>query len=83
MKVYVIKLECEIGFSPPLSLDQKKWVYDRYLFQPLRTRAEVSEGELVIREELDIVGSAIIQASDKVAKTLRQLGFRLQVKKSA
>lgn len=83
MKTYVIKIGFEVQFYPPLTSDQKKSLYEEYLFQPLRTRAEASNKELVIKEELGIVGSAIIQASEEAARLLRQLGFHLQIKKTA
>ena len=82
MKTYIAQLEFQADFYPPLTRDQKTALYIEHLFVPLKAQAEASEGDIVIKEELNLIGRAIIEASDKSAKTLRSLGFHLQLKKS-
>lgn len=82
MKTYVIESDSEFYFYPPLTGDEKKAIYEEHVFQPLRSRAASSNGELVIREELKIIGRAIIDASEEAAKNLRLLGFHLILKKT-
>ena len=83
MKTYVIEFDIlPTDFYPTLNQEQTAKLYARHLFQPLKVHAQEWRSELVIKEELDLIGQAIIQASDKVAKKLRQLGFHLQVKKT-
>ena len=82
MKTYIAQLEFQADFYPPLTRDQKTNLYKENLFLPLKAQAEASEGDIVIKEELNLIGRAIIEASDKSAKTLRSLGFHLQLKKS-
>ena len=81
MKTYVVDPGFPTNFYPPLTKDQMTDLYDQHLFLPLRTRAKESEGELVIKEEINLIGKVIIEASEKSAKTLRALGFHLQIKK--
>lgn len=82
MKTYVVESESEFYFYPPLSADEKKAIYEEHVFQPLRSRAASSSGELVVREELKIIGRAIVDASEEAARNLRLLGFHLIVKKT-
>lgn len=81
MKTYVVESGFTTDFYPPLNRDQVTSLYEQYLFRPLRARAQESEGELVIKEELNLIGRVIVEASEKSAKALRSLGFHLQVKK--
>jgi len=82
MKTYVVESGFPTNFYPPLTKDQLADLYDQHLFRPLREKAKESGGELVITEELNLIGRVIVEASEKAAKTLRSLGFRLQIKKS-
>lgn len=81
MKTYIAQLEYQADFYPPLTIEQKITLYNEHLFVPLKAQAEASEGELVIKEELNLIGRAIIDATEKAAKNLRSLGFHLQLKK--
>lgn len=81
MKTYVVESGFDVDFYPPLTKEQETDLYDQHLFRPLRDRAKSSNGELVIKEELNMIGRVIIEASEMVAKNLRSLGFHLQIKK--
>jgi hypothetical protein len=84
MKTYVITNEAPIAnMYPPLNRQQKSAIYEQYLFAPLREKAKLSNNQLLIKDELDLVGKAIIQASEEIVRELRLTGFRLQVKKGA
>ena len=82
MKTYIAQLEYQADFYPPLTRDQKTALYQENLFVPLKAQAEASEGELIIKEELSLIGRAIISATERAAKTLRSIGFHIQLKKS-
>lgn len=82
MKTYVIESGSEFYFYPPLTREEKVAIFEEFVYQPLRIRAKSSNGELVIREELTIIGRAIIDATDEAAKNLRLLGFHLILKKT-
>ena len=82
MNTYIVTSGFEVNFYPPLIKEMLGDLYDQYLFRPLRTQEKLMEGELVVKEELALIGRAIVQASEKSAKTLRALGFNLQIKKS-
>ena len=84
MKTYVIRNEAPmVNMYPPLNRQQKIATYEQYFFVPLRERVKLSNNELIIKDELNLIGSAIIEATDKVVKDLRLMGFHLQVKKNA
>lgn len=82
MKTYVIKPGFTPNFYPPLTKDQLIDFYDQHLFRPLRQRAQESKGVLKVKEELNLVGSVIAEASEEEAKALRQLGYQLLHKKT-
>jgi hypothetical protein len=82
MKTYVIENGYSVDFYPPLTRDQKVELWTKHLFEPIRVRAKESNGELVVKEELTIIGRSIIEASEKAAKDLRSLGYHLQIKKT-
>jgi hypothetical protein len=82
MKTYVVQSGFETNFYPPLTKDQLSALYEENVFRPVRAQAEKLGKELVIKEELNIVGRIIIEASEDAAKILRQLGFKLQLKKA-
>lgn len=82
MKTYVVQSGFETNFYPPLTKEQLSSLYEENVFTPVRVQAEKLGKELVIKEELDIVGRVIIEASEGAAKTLRQLGLKLQLKKA-
>src|SRR5271154_1832622 len=82
MKTYIAQLEFPTDFYPPLTKEQTIDLYDQHLFRPLRDHAFTSEGEILIKEELHLIGRAVIEATEKSAKTLRNLGFHLQLKKN-
>jgi hypothetical protein len=82
MKTYVIEPGYTVDFYPPLTRDEKVGIWTEFLFVPLRARAAESNGELVVKEELTIIGRAIIDASEEAAKSLRLLGFHLIIKKT-
>ncbi len=82
MKTYVIDTGYSVDFYPPLTRNQKIELWTKHLFEPLRERAKASNGELVVKEELTIIGRSIIEASEQAAKDLRSLGYHLQIKKT-
>jgi hypothetical protein len=81
MKTYVIESSFKFMFYPPLTQDEKKGLYEEFVYHPLRDQANSSNGELVIKEELPLIGRAIIDASEKAAHNLRLLGYYLTIKK--
>jgi hypothetical protein len=82
MKTYVVECGFAKDFTPPLTKDQLSDMYSKNFFQPIRDQANELGKELVIKEELNLIGRAIVYASEKAAKTLRQIGFKVLVKKS-
>jgi len=82
MNTYIVTSGFEVNFYPPLTKDQLGDLYEQHLFHPLRVQEKSMVGELVIKEELAVIGKVIVQASEKSAKTLRALGFNLQIKKN-
>jgi hypothetical protein len=81
MKIYIIKQDFEMTFYPALTKVELYSMYEKYLFEPLRNKAKEIGNELIIKEELPLIGKAVIEASDKVAKALRARGYHLQTKK--
>lgn len=81
MKTYVVELGFPTDFYPPLTNNQLVALYEQQIFIPLRARSQELGNDLIIREELNLIGRVIVEASEKAAKTLRELGFRLQIKK--
>jgi hypothetical protein len=79
MKTYVIQLGFEMDFCPPLTAEQHTQLVEEYLFLPIR---KLVGQELVIVEELNLIDRVVVKASDTTAKTLRQLGHHLQIKKT-
>jgi len=82
MKKYVVEFGAPISFYPPLTKDQTSDLYEQYVFRPVRDQAKKLGNELFIQEELQLIGKIIIEASEGAAKTLRQLGFHLLLKRA-
>ena len=75
MKTYIVQLGFSTEFYPPLTKDQRVALHKEYLFDPLKKLASISEGQLVVVTELNLIGSAIVEASEEIIKDIRKLGF--------
>lgn len=82
MKTYVVECSFANDFYPPLTKERLSDMYNKNFFQPIRDQANALGKELIIKEELNLIGRVIVYASEKAAKTLRQIGFKVLVKKS-
>jgi hypothetical protein len=79
MKTYVVELGFSTDFYPPLTKEQVVELNTQNLFQPLRSMSKNMENELRIIEELNLIGSVIIEASEKTAKAIRGAGFTVHL----
>lgn len=61
------------------NLVQAKEFHEEDLFKPLRALASGLNGQLIIVNEMKLIGVVVVEASDEVVKTLKNAGYQVHV----